>query len=116
MVLWCGLAPIARAEVQLKGSLAAVQITTRQNTISDVLSALAMRFNVKYRTEIALDATAYSTYKGSFEHVVSRLLVGYNYMIITDQGSTEIIVLGRVGEAAITPRAKSPEGILSRWR
>jgi hypothetical protein len=116
MVLWCGLATIAGAEVRLEGSLAAVQITTKQGTISDVLSALATRFNVKYRTAIALDATAYATYKGSFEHVVSRLLVGYNYMIITDQGSTEIIVLGKVGEAVIAPQAKSPEGILSRWR
>jgi hypothetical protein len=113
--LACGLATIACAEVRLEGNLAAVRITTKQGTIADVLSAFAARFNIKYRTAIALDATVHATYKGSFEQVVSRLLAGYNYMIRTDQGSTEIIVLGKVGEAVITPQA-NPKGILSRWR
>jgi len=103
--LTCGLAASAYAEVHVAGSRAAVRITTNQDTISNVLSAIAATFNVRYRTTFPLDAAADATYLGSFDQVISRLLKGYNYVIKTDQGSTEIVVLGRGGAVAIPPPA-----------
>jgi hypothetical protein len=91
----------AHAEVQVVGSLAEVRITTSQDAISDVLSALAATFHVRYRTAIPLDAAANGTYSGSFGRVIYSLLEGYNYMIKTDRESTEIVVFGRRGEVAI---------------
>jgi hypothetical protein len=113
------LAASARAEVHVEGSPAAVRITTGQDAIADVLSAVAATFNVGYRSAIPLDAPANAAYSGSFGQVISRLLNGYNYVIKTDQGSTEIVAFGRRGEVAIPPPApKAPpaKGIVSQWR
>ena len=115
----CGLATIARAEVHVEGSPAAVRVTTGHDAISDVLSAFAVAFNVQYRTAIPLDATAKATYSGSFGQVLSRLLDGYNYVIKTEQETIEIVVFGRHGEIAIpgpAPEAPTDKSILSRWR
>src|SRR5258707_10253284 len=95
VVFVCSLPTIASAEVHVEGSPARVHVSTSRDTISDVLSALAAKFNVPYRTAIPLDAPAEATYSGSFRHVISRLLEGYDYVIKTDESkTTEIIVFG----------------------
>ena len=115
-----GLATIAPAEVHVEGSLAAVRVTTSQDSIADVLSAFAATFRIQYRTAIPLDAAAVNkTYSGSFGQVVSRLLDGYNYVIKRDQETIEIVVFSRGGEVVIpTPATTAPptKGILSQWR
>jgi hypothetical protein len=116
MALTCGLATAAAAEVRVEGSPAAVRVTTSQDAIADVLSALAVNFNVQYRTAIALDAAANPSYSGSVGQVIARLLDGYNYIIKRDQESTEVVVFGKRGEMAIPPKAPPPKGVLSRWR
>ena len=112
----CGLATVTCAEVHVEGSPAAVLVTTSKDKISDVFLAFAETFNVKYRTEIPLDAAANATYSGSLKQVISRLLDGYNYVIKRDQESIEIIVFGRRREVATSPKAPPDKGILSRWR
>jgi len=113
--LFCGFATLAYADVHVEGTPAAVRVTTSQDTIADVLSAFAS-FNVKYRSAVPLDAAANASYSGSFGQVISRLLDGYNYVIKKDQDTTEIVVFGKRGEAAIPPKAAPAKGILSRWR
>ena len=115
-VLACSLAAVARADVKIEGSLAAVRVTTDQEAISDVLSAFGGAFDVRYRTAIALDATAGTAYSGSFGQVISRLLNGYNYVIKMDRGSIEILVFGRRGEIAAPRKVPVADSILSRWR
>src|SRR5713101_1293146 len=119
--LTCGLATIACAEVHVEGSPSAVRVTTSQDAVSDVLSAFSATFNVRYRTAIPLDARALATYSGSFGQVISRLLDGYNYVIKTNQETTEIVVYGKRGEVTIPPpalpaQAVPANGILWRWR
>jgi hypothetical protein len=122
-VFACGLAAFActevRAEVRVEGDSAAVRVVTDHAAISDVLSAFAGNFKVRYRTSVPLDAAANATYAGSFGQVISRLLDGYNYVVKKDQDTTEIIVFGRHGQVAIpapVPKAAPAAGILSRWR
>ena len=106
-VLMCTLATIARAEVHVEGDPTAVRVTTSQDAISDVLSALAAALNVKYRSAVRLDASANEIYSGSLREVVARLLDGYNYVIKKNQDTIEIVVLGRRGEKAIAvPHAR----------
>jgi hypothetical protein len=101
----CSLPTIASAEVHVEGNPAAVSVTTSRDTISNVLSVLAATFNVQYRTAIPLDAAADATYSGSFRQVISRLLDGYNYVIKgNDSQTTEIVVLGKRGEARSPPK------------
>jgi|SRR5580700_6188396 hypothetical protein len=119
IALMCSLAAAvpACADVHVEGSLAAVRVTTSREAISDVLAAVAKMFNMNYRASIPLDAAADTNYSGSLEYVISHLLDGYSYVIKRDQGTTEIIVYGRRGTAAI-PAAKpeAPKGIVSQWR
>lgn len=112
------LATIACAEVRIEGNPAALRVTTDRDAVADVLSAFAATFNVQVRSAVALDAPAHAIYSGTFGQVVSRLLAGHNYVIKKDQGATEIVVLGKRGDVAVssTPKASSPKGILSRWR
>lgn len=115
-VLAYSVATVARAEVKIEGTLAAVRVATDQETISEVLSAFGGAFDVRYRTAIALDATAGTAYSGSFGQVISRLLNGYNYVIKTDRDSIEILVFGRRGEIVAPPDLRGVDSILSRWR
>ena len=111
-----GVVTIACAEVHVERSRAAVRVTTSQDAIADVLSAVAATFNIQYRTAIPLDATANATYSGSFGQVISSLLDGYNYVIKSEQEATEIVVFGKRGQVAIPPKPPPAKGILSRWQ
>jgi hypothetical protein len=112
----CGVATLARAEVHVEGSPAAVRVTIAHAAVADVLSALAASFRVTYRTSVPLDAPTDATYVGSLGQVMSRLLAGYNYVVKTEGGATEIVILGRRGEVAIPPPAPKPATFMSRWR
>jgi hypothetical protein len=114
----CGAAGAARAGVLVEGTPAAVRVTADQAAISDVLTAVTGNFNARYRSAIPLDAPAGPAYAGSFAQVIARLLDGYNYVIKRDGQATEVVVLGRRGEMAIPPPARSAPsaGLLSRWR
>jgi hypothetical protein len=118
--LICGLGAPACAEVHIEGNPAALRVTTSQDSISDVLSALVAIFKVKYRTEIALDAVAGAAYSGSIRKVISSLLDGYNYVVKSDQERIEIVVFGRRGGAPIpappAPPARPDKGIVAQWR
>ena len=111
----CSLPTIASAEVQVEGSPAAVRVSTSRDKISDVLSALAATFNLRYRTAIPLDAAANATYSGSLRGVISRLLDGYNYMVMTDDSKpTEIVVFGTGGKVVKPPKTLTdPLGVES---
>jgi hypothetical protein len=113
----CLALPIAaRAEVRVEGNSAAIRITTSQDSIGNVLTALGPTFNVQHRSAITLDAAANPTYSGTIERVIANLLDGFNYIVKKNPERTEILILGRRGEVAIPPPAPKPAPILSRWR
>jgi hypothetical protein len=107
---------MACAEVRLKGTSAAVQVSTSQDKVADVLAAVCARFGLKFQTFVPLDADARRSYAGSLEEVISRLLEGYNYIIAVRDGSTEIVIFGARGEAVTPPRPAPPPSVLSRWK
>jgi len=113
-----GAPTIAAAEVHVEGTVAAVRVTTNKDAIPDVLSAFGAAFNVRYRTVVPLDGNASSAYSGSLVQVISRLLDGYNYVIAHDQGTIEIVVLGKRREPSmpIQKPAPSTQGIAAQWR
>ena len=108
IMLIFGVPATATAEVRIEGNAAAVRISTSQNTIADVLSALGTFFNLRYRTAVPLIAAADPAYSGSVRQVIAHLLEGYNYLVKTDQETTEIVILGSHGQAAMpAPAAKA---------
>src|SRR6516165_7871225 len=92
VALACALATIARAEVHVEGDATAARVTTNQETISEVLSALAAALHFRYRTAVRLDQSANAVYSGSLREVIARLLEGYNYVVRGNHGTIEIIV------------------------
>jgi hypothetical protein len=94
-----GAPTIAHAEVHVEGTAAAVHVTSDRDAIPDVLSAFETPFNLRYHTSVPLDGNVSSVYSGSLTHVISRLLGGYDYVIAHDQGTIDIVVWGKRGEA-----------------
>jgi hypothetical protein len=98
-ILAAGAPTIARAEVHVEGTAAAVNVTTDKDAIPDILSAFETPFNLRYHTSVPLDGNVSSVYSGSLKHVISRLLDGYDYVIAHDQGTIDLVVWGKRGEA-----------------
>ena len=81
---------------------------------------------MQYRTGIPLDAPVLATYSGSLGQVIARLLDGYDYVIKTNQETTEVVVYGKSGKISIPPKALAVKAVpgkdvpgkdvLSRWR
>jgi hypothetical protein len=117
-VLACVLSTAAVAEVRIEGTPAALQVTTGQDAVADVLAALATNLGVKYRTSVPLDRAANAAYTGSLRDVIARLLDGYNYVLRRDGEATEVVVFGQRGEAALParPSKSAMPSVTSRWK
>lgn len=89
------LAPIpALAEAQVRGSPAAVSVEAQNASIEDLLVALGSSFDVHYQSSTKLEKQLTGTYEGPLQRVLTRILDGYNFIVKTSKGRTEIIVLG----------------------
>jgi hypothetical protein len=117
-----GASSPADAQVRVEGSIAALRIEATRVPLADVLAALGPALNVQYRTAIALQTEISGSYAGPFGQVIARLLDGYNYVLRNDNGSIEVLVVGRRGERAVvtatppaplTAPAQSPA---AQWR
>jgi hypothetical protein len=86
-----------RGSLRIEGDAAALQVEVQQTAIADVLAALK-GFNVRYRSSIGLDKVLDGTYAGPLEHVVARLLNGYNYTTKHDGSRLEVTIFGKGGE------------------
>ena len=109
----------AAADVRVDGNLHALKLSASGDSLAEVLSRFDTAFAVKCRSAVPLQAEIRGSYAGSLSQVVARLLDGYNYVIRNDRELTEIIVLGRAGEAAVVPKARlaaPAKSIASRWR
>jgi hypothetical protein len=92
--------PAASTEaLHIKGDAKAIELEIHQATLAQVLTALG-RFDIRCRSRVALNDVIDGTYAGSLGHVLSRVLVGYNYAIEQSDAKVEVIVVGRYGEQA----------------
>ena len=86
--------------LHIDGDAAALHVVVQQTTIADVLSALA-GFDVRYRSSVGLDEMLDGSYAGSLEHVVARLLNGYDYATKQDGSRLDVMIFGKGGEVEI---------------
>jgi hypothetical protein len=99
------VAPGARAEVQVQGAPDALVLDARDASVEDVLEALGTSFGLQHRGADALQRRISGTYRGSLQHVVRRLLDGYNFVLKTDEDDIEVVVIGGEGSGAATAGA-----------
>ena len=82
------------ADVQVSGSPEAISIEAKNTSIKEILAALGTAFDVHYQSSANLEKQISGTYEGTLQRVVIRVLEGYNVIVKTNKGRTEITVLG----------------------
>src|SRR5262245_52149808 len=80
IILLAMLAQSVHAEVRIGGGADAMTVEARDAPVEEVLSRLRARFGLRYRNSASLDRRVNGTYHGSLEHVVRRLLEGYDFV------------------------------------
>jgi hypothetical protein len=101
-----------RAEVRIAGREDAVQVEARDAPVEEVLSGLRASFGLQYRSGTSLDRRVSGTYEGSLQRVVRRLLEGYDFVLKSEDGAVEVVVVGagKPGEARPAP-ASTPASV-----
>jgi hypothetical protein len=89
----------ARAEVQVTGVVDAVRLEARDASLEQVFGALCSVYNLRYRmgfsrTPLVLKDSINGIYQGPLWNVVSHLLQGYDFVIVTSAGNIDVKVYG----------------------
>jgi hypothetical protein len=71
-------------------------------TVAEILTALGETGGVHYRSSVDLGRTVSGTYKGTLQHVVSRLLEGYNFTLQVSDNRIEAVIIGLAGTLPTT--------------
>src|SRR5262245_8175350 len=99
----------ARAEVNVTGDVKALVIEARDASVEEVMAALGSHFGLQYRGTATLERRISGSYRGTLQHVIRRVLDGYDFIMRTNVDDVEVTVLtgGKAGEAraAMTPSA-----------
>jgi hypothetical protein len=94
-------AQTVRADVRVSGPPEAIRLEVHDAPVQEVLAALNASFGLRYRGAAALDRRISGTYHGALPRVVRRLLDGYDFIVVTDADTVEVVVIGVPGEARI---------------
>jgi hypothetical protein len=102
LLLACGTAVSASAEVHVSGTADKIVLQAKNATIGEVLEAV--RSTLKLRAELAGSTSRQFTgaYAGSLRRVLSRLLDGESFIISLAPGGVNIVIFGPGGTV---PRA-----------
>ena len=104
----------AGAEVSVSGDAKAVQVEARDASVEEVMAALGANFGLQYRGTATLERRITGSYRGSLQHVIRRLLDGYDFIVKTNVDDVEVTVLsgGKAGEARAS-MAPSPTSAIA---
>jgi hypothetical protein len=112
MLVGCGA---ARAQVSVDGRPDAVHIETREATLREVFDALRTKFDLRYRTDDALEARRTGIFDGPLPRVTARMLEGYDFAMKVTAEGIDVLVLRRNQVdvrtvASATPAPLPPKG------
>jgi hypothetical protein len=92
-VLLSGGGNAAHAQILVDGQPDSIHIEVRDVPLREVLAALQAKFNLRYRSDDALETRKTGVYNGPLPRVAARMLDGYDFaMKITPQG-IDVLVL-----------------------
>jgi len=98
----------AGAEVSVMGDAKAVLIEARDASVEDVMAALGANFGLQYRGTATLERRITGSYRGSLQHVIRRVLDGYDFIMKTNHDDVEVTVLSGGGTAGEARAAMAP--------
>jgi hypothetical protein len=104
----------ARAQVHVDGRPDAVHIEANDVSVQEVLAALQTKFNLRYRTDDALETRKTGKFDGPLERVTARILEGYDFAMKITPNGIDVLVLrqnqaGGKTVASAVPTAATPE-------
>jgi hypothetical protein len=94
----------ALAQTTITGAEDGLTVEARGASVQEVLAALGTKFGLRYRNITVLDRRIDGTYEGSLHRVVTRLLDGSSYVMSTDGGHIEVIVVGAAKRNEMRPQ------------
>jgi hypothetical protein len=97
------MATQADAEVVVDGSRDEMRVSVENETVGQVLEALSQNGNLRYRSAAPLNKVIAGSYAGSLGQVISRILVGFDFVVRYNPQGVEIFVVEESGAAPIPP-------------
>jgi hypothetical protein len=98
-------ATAADAEVVVEGDRDQMQVTVDSDSVDQVLEALGQKENLHYRSTAPLNKVIDGSFSGSLGHVLSRILVGFDFVVRYNPQGIEIFVYEESGETPVPPQA-----------
>lgn len=90
----------------LDGSRDNLEVKADQAPLSDIIGALGRKFDVRLKSQVALDVRVDGYFSGSLTSVLRRLLEPYNFVFALGQNgdvnSIVVIVLGQANNADLS--------------
>jgi hypothetical protein len=87
-------AGVASAELRISGDRESVSIEAQDAPLKDILDALRQSFQVEYKPVAGLERSITGTFSGSLHRVLTRLLIGNDYIIRSSAHGMEIVIVG----------------------
>jgi hypothetical protein len=84
----------ALAQMSVSGTEDGLILEAHDVALEAVLAALSARHDLHHRSTFALDRRIDGTYSGPLRRVVAHLLEGCDYVMKTESGHIEILVVG----------------------
>jgi len=103
----------SQAQVRMEGSQEALHLDVTDARLADVLNALKGKFNIRFRSNDALEGRITGSFSGPLRRVVARLLEGYDYVIaISPDGLDALILLQNSTANVVVPA--TPASVVTR--
>lgn len=82
-------------ELLIEGDESAVHLEVRDVPLGRLLDAMQAKFNMRYRTDGALDSSVTGTFDGQMRRVAARLLENYDFVMKLRPEGLDILILQR---------------------
>jgi hypothetical protein len=106
LVCLSAFSPIeANAEVAVDGDRDQTRVSVDNDTVGRALEALGQKENLQYHSAAPLNKVIGGSFSGSLGHVLSRILVGFDFVVHYSPQGVEIFVYGESGGTATPPAA-----------
>lgn len=100
----------AYSQVRVDGQPDTVHVEARDASLQEILAALQEKFNLRYRSNDALDSRMTGTFDGPLRRVAARILDGYDFaMKVTPEG-IDVLVMRQNQTVAVATAAPASAG------
>jgi hypothetical protein len=108
----------ANAEVAVDGDRDQMQMSVDNDTVGRALEALGQKEKLQFHSSTPLNKVIGGSFSGSLGHVLSRILVGYDFVVRYSPQGVEIFVYEESGGKAAPPAPLTDDSPQPRpaWR